>query len=461
MEGEFFVVLPEGKIEELKEYHFDMYPYLREIYEDELKIQKVRGESAHIKLMKKYHIAMPEPVSDAGCLSYLPNGAFLVEMLRRLAWEEVVEKLGAYPIITPAIIQEDLKEVKWLIEHFPERHYRILPGKEEKEKKLFLKTAGDYGSFSLHRYSRPSYRDLPYALFEFETDYRYEQRGEIRGMHRLREFRMINVHTLCKDEKEAWQFFWKIFNALINVLKRFKVDLDTFAIYGEKEFVEKYKEDLIKFAKEHGKPIFMRLMEKGKLYMTIWIDGIVFDSVGHPMEIVTTQFDPRSAKEWDIIYYDEEGKEKYPYIIHAGIGVDRTIAALLELMARKKKKVFPIEISPIQVRLMPISEKYNEYAYELAKKMKEYGIRVDVDDRAKRLEKKIAIAERYFIPLIAVIGKEEVEKGTLKIRDLEKREVKEYKVEEFIELLKRKIKDYPLLRGFGKLSLETKPSNIW
>ncbi len=210
--AETFLVDVDGKILDEKVAK-EKYEAVRAVIRDELG-EKATGEAGHIKLMHSLKIAEREPVADAGCLRWLPNGAFMFELLRRHAWQKIMDLGYVYPFVSPTIIEKSDPGVLWLIEHFPERHYKVIPGgKVQKQKQLFLKTAGDYGVFSMHRDAHYSYKELPVGLYELEVDYRYEQRGELRGMHRLREFHMQNIHTVCRDIEEGWKVFedmWRV-----------------------------------------------------------------------------------------------------------------------------------------------------------------------------------------------------------------------------------------------------------
>ncbi len=418
----------------------------------EIKIELKEGEPVHVKLAKKLRIAEKEKVADAGCLRFLHNGAFMFELIRRRNWEIHLNDSYGYPIITPTVITEEDEGVRWLINNFPERHYVVLPGKKEKRKEMFLKTAGDYGSFSIHRDLKESYRNLPVALVECETDFRYEQRGELRGMHRLREFHMQNVHTTCKDKEQGKEVFADMFRKFYKIMKDVEAIPDLLVFYSTKEFYEEFKDYLISLAKELNVKIVVFVLNVFHLYMGAWVDLIVFDNLNRPMEVATSQFDILSSKNWDIRYVDASNQEKHPIIIHAGHGYERLIGAMLEKKWREKKFYLPLWLSPIQVRIIPVSKKFTDYAYEVAKELEKNKIRVDLDDREMTLANKVREAEESWIPYIAIVGEKEMNNRSINVRNKEgdKREVK---IEEFIKEINEKVKDYPRLGRFGPLEV--------
>lgn len=170
------------------------------------------------------------------------------------------------------------------------------------------------------------------------------------------------------------------------------------------------------------------------------------------MEVATSQFDILSSKNWNMKYVDASNQEKYPIIIHAGHGYERLIGAMLEKKWREKKFYLPLWLAPIQVRILPVSEKFIDYAYEVAKELEKNNIRVDLDDREMTLANKVREAEESWIPCIAIVGEQEKNNRSINLRDKEgnKREIS---IREFIKEINEKVKDYPKLSRFGPLEV--------
>lgn len=454
-----FIVLPDGKVAEISEEHREKYPGVRAVLKDELGGEFSDEPPAHVELMKRLGIAEREPVADAGCLRWLPNGAFMFELVRRRAWDEIVEKHDyVYPIVSPTIIDKADEGVRWLIDHFPERHYKVVPGgKVPKEKDLFLKTAGDYGVFSLHRDTTYSYRDLPVCFAELEVDYRYEQRGELRGMHRIREFHMQNMHTVCRDLEEGWKVFEDMWKSIANIFEDMGFGADVFVLYSERDIWEKKKDDVIRWAKEYNKPIIVFIVEAKGVYMAAWIDLIIVDSKGRPIEAGTAQLDTRSAKPWKMYYVDENGQKREAIVVHAGFGMERAFAAMLEKFAREGRAYYEDWLAPIQARVIPVSREYLDYAEEVARKLNRMGVRADLDDSDETLNKKVRRAHTEWIRYIVVVGAQEKEKGVITVTDRADGSKKEMNVEELAEKIKKNCEGKPFIRSVGPLYVSRKP----
>ena len=310
---------------------------------------------------------------------------------------------------------------------------------------MFLKTAGDYGSFSIHRDATMSYKNMPVALYEDEMyNHRYEQRGEIRGMYRIRCFEMHNIHTACRNEEEAFEAFKKCLETQIDIFNKLGVEPDAFIFFClEKLFNKKYENYLKELAKKRQKPVVIELLEEVTVYMNAWTDFLLLDSLDRPMELGTSQIDSFSTKNWNIKFKDEDNKDKNPLMIHAGFGSERAIAAILEYLSRKENPTFPLWLSPTQVRLCPVNDDYIKYSEGIMKKLEENKIRVDLDDRTERVEKKVRDAEMEWIPFIVVIGKKEKESNKLAVRFRETGKVENIPLEDLIEKIEKLTRDYP------------------
>jgi len=439
-------VLPNGKMKKYEDVDLKKNKTVKIIVDEELGKKEVKeGEPKHIKLARRLEIGEKEPVADAGCLRFYPKGAFIKQLIRDLSWQKFVIEHGAYPIGTPVVFRKDDPGVIWLINHFPEKHYKVIGGKGEKNVELFLKTAGDYGSFSIHRDATMSYKNMPVALYEDEMyDHRYEQRGEIRGMYRIRCFEMHNIHTACRNEKEAFEAFKKCFEIEIEIFNKLGVKPDAFIFFClEKLFNKKYENYLKELAKKHQRPVIIELLKEVTVYMNAWTDLLLLDSLDRPMELGTSQIDSFSTKNWNIKFKDEDNKDKHPLMVHAGFGSERAIAAMLEYLSRKENPTFPLWLSPIQVRLCPVNDDYIKYSEEIMKKLEKNKIRADLDDRTERVEKKIRDAEMEWIPFIVVIGKKEKESEKLAVRIRETGKIENIPVEDLIKRIKSLTKDYP------------------
>lgn len=306
-------------------------------YKDKLP-RKRGGVPLHAKLARQLDIAEHEPVSDAGCLRWLPHGAEMVEKARRRIWDIFIDEGKKYgpcearPIISPVIVSKRDPGVKWLLGNFPEKKYWIEG--QAKGNELFLRIAGDCSAFSLHRDRLPSYKELPYGYLEFENDFRYEQSGELRGLHRIREFHMHNIHSICKDKSEAVEVMLQQFNQFYQVCHEFNAEPDLLVAYAVEGEWKRMEKDWLEVANRINKPFLVMLIDKVHLYMCAWLDMVLIDSLGRPIEMGSVQLDIASAKNWKIEYVAQSGKRLPPVIVHAGVGYERLFASMLERKIR-------------------------------------------------------------------------------------------------------------------------------
>jgi threonyl-tRNA synthetase len=447
----FLVILPSGDIKRFEELGEESR-IAKIIVNDELGKKEVKeGEPSHIGLAKRLEIAEKEPASDAGCHRFYPKGAFIKQLIRDLAWQRFVVDNGACPIGTPILFRKDDPGVFWLINHFPERHYKAIGGKGEKNVDLFMKTAGDYGSFSILRDAQISHKNMPLALYEDEMyDHRYEQRGEIRGMYRVRCFEMHNVHTICRDERESIDNWKKWFDAEIGIFDEIGFRPDAFIFFClERLYGKEHEAYLREIAKRLQRPVVIELLEEVTVYMSAWIDFLVLDSLDRPMEIGTSQIDSFSSENWKIKFKDQDNSEVNPLIIHSGFSSERAIAGLLEYLSRGKSPMLPLWLSPVQVRLCPINDSFLDYCKEIAGVLEKSNIRVDIDDNGESLEKKVRNAEMEWVPFIVAIGKREKESGMLSVRSRSSGELEQLKMEDLL----RRINDQVVGKPFKPLPI--------
>jgi len=306
-----------------------------------------------------------------------------------------------------------------------------------------------------------SYRCLPLGLYENEFDHRYEQRGEVCGMYRLRAFEMHNIHTVAADEHQAFEIFKKRFDRICEIFDKLGLKPDGFIFFVLEElFNETYRQYLIDLAKKYKVPVVIELLSKVTVYMHAWIDYLVFDSLNRPMEVGTAQVDSFSAKYWNIKFKDKDNKDKHPFIVHAGFGAERSIAAMLEIAARKKNPTLPLWISPIQVRLCPVNDELVCYAEELASQLEKENIRVDIDDRAQSIPRKVRDAEVEWVPYIVVVGQKEKESGKLAVRTRADGKVRQLSLKELVKEIKAQTAGLPFKRLPISKYLSQRPTYI-
>ena len=217
---------------------------------------------------------------------------------------------------------------------------------------------------------------------------------------------------------------------------------------------------LVKFEK---KPVLLHFVPENKYYWVINIEYNIVDQLKRPREIGTFQIDIGNAKRFGIKYTDENNVKRYPVIIHTALigSLERFIYVLFDTAVKMEEEgkapMLPVWVSPIQVRLIPFSKEFIEYALKIAKEINSKGIRADIDDREESIPKKIRDAERKWIPYIIVLGKKEIEKGVLSVRRRRDRKIKEYTLEELIKEINEEVKGYPKIESTLPLSVNVRP----
>ena len=292
---------------------------------------------------------------------------------------------------------------------------------ESDKKKLFLRFAACFGQFLMGHDMSISYKSMPLKMFEITRySFRREQRGELVGIRRLRAFTMPDMHTLTRDMASATEEFRKQYLASISVLKDVGLDLEDYEVairftkefYGEnREFIEGLV-DIVK------KPVLIEMWDERFFYFVLKFEFNFVDTLDKASALSTVQIDVENAERYDITYIDEAGEKQRPILLHCSPSgaIERVMFALLEKAARLsdegKLPMLQTWLSPTQIRVIPVAERHQARAFEIAE---ELGFRTDVDDRDETVGKKIRDAGREWIPYVAVIGDEELESGQLTV----------------------------------------------
>jgi threonyl-tRNA synthetase len=447
VKSEWYILTPDGELIEAEKFDFTGHEELKKFYEYEaFGSRKAEEEPAHIKLMIEHELVDYEPGSDYGNMRWYPKGHLIKRLLEEKV-EEMCLDLGAMEVETPIMYDVNHPALSKYIKKFPARQYRV---KADKGKEMFLRFAACFGQYLMARDMIISYKNLPLRLFELAKSFRKEQHGEVTGIKRLRAFTMPDMHTICRDEKQALEEFKKQFLLSLEWARIIEIDGEI-AIRFVKEFFERNKKFAIELVKAWGKPVLVEMWDRRYFYFVMKFEINMNDSVGKAFALSTVQIDIENPKSFDITYIDESSERKYPYLLHASIsgGIDRCVCALLEKEAIKmrhgKKGSFPFWLAPTQVRLIPVGDEYIEECIELASKIK---ARVDIDDRDGSVSKKIREAEKEWVPIIIVYGEKERE-GIFKPRYRFECSENEVTIEKLNEIIAEKMAGFP----FKKLPL--------
>lgn len=384
-----------------------------------------------------------EPIGQ-GLPLLMPKGARIIQLLQR--WVEDEEQKRGYLLTkTPLMAKSDLYKISGHWDHYKEGMFVL--GNEEKDNEVFaLRPMTCPFQFTVYKAESKSYRDLPLRYAETSTLFRNESSGEMHGLIRVRQFTISEGHLACRPDQLEDEFKGVV--DLINYM------LDTLGLgedisYRLSLWDENNKEKYI------GEPEAWNAVQN-KMREILNNLGIKYtEAVGeaafygpkldlqiknvHGKEdtIITAQIDFSLAERFGMTYVDKDGQEKYPYVIHrTSIGCyERTLALLIE----KYAGAFPVWLAPVQVKLLPISEKYHDYADEVYAELKKNNIRVEVDYRAEKIGYKIREARNERAPYILVVGEKEAENKEIAVRSRKNGDEGSISLNNFIERILKEI----------------------
>lgn len=400
------------------------------------------GEPPHVKLMREKELCDYESASDVGNLKWFPKGRLVRDLLADYVYNLVVDQ-GAMPIETPIFYDLDNEAINVHAAKFGERQYRT-----DTKKNLMLRFACCFGAFRVMADPFITWKNLPAKLYELSTySFRFEKKGEVVGLKRLRAFTMPDFHSFCADMNSTLEEFSKQTDMCIQT----GVDLDVnyeIIFRATKDFYDENKDWMYSIGKKIGKPVLLEILPERKHYWSCKIDFAAIDYLGRPIENPTVQIDVESGKRFDITYLGEDGKEHYPTILHCSPtgSIERVICSLLEKTAielDEKAPMLPTWLSPIEVRIITVGEDHKDFANELYDKINAENIRVDVDDRDESVGKKIRNAATEWIPYIFVVGDNEKESGAFSVTVRETGEKVDMTVDELIKEVLDKTKGMP------------------
>ncbi len=454
LKSSWYVLDLSGKLHELsvKEgkvsgYDFGKYDNLKKFTSYELaKSREVKEAPAHVSLMKRLEIADYEPGSDQGNMRFYPKGRLMKSLLEMYV-NQRLNDYGAMEVETPIMYDFEHSALKKYLNRFPARQYVI----ETPNKKLFLRFAADFGQFLMAHDMVMSYKDLPVKLYELTRySFRFEQSGELTGLKRLRAFTMPDCHAFVHDTEHAKEEMMKRFGLAWDIQANIGFELPNdleFAIRVTKDFYDNNRDFVFEMVKRWGKPALIEMWNERIFYFIMKYEWNFVDSTDKAAALTTDQMDVESSETYDINFVDRDGKKKKPLILHLSPtgALERTIYAMLEKAAfhhkAGKPPAIPLWLSPIQARLVPVSQEQIEYCEKMLPLFKD--IRIDMDDTTDTLGKKIKKAEEEWVPYILVVGQQEQKSGKINVRNRLSRVQREMTVEEFVKEVAGQIAHMP------------------
>lgn len=459
VEKKFYIMTPDGQLHDPASFDYSKYPELKILMDKEVYGKELPGgENKVNEYCRKFGFEW-EPMSDHGHMRYGPHATVMMDAVFRYSWQ-IARSLGIPVFRVMGTNMFNLKE-RPVYEHavlFGDRLYEIALD----EDRYVLRYAACHQQFAMLKDWIISYRDLPFGLFEVADSYRLEQRGELNICFRLRKFYMPDLHILTKNLEEAVEISKRVQEEILNQAR--KLGREYVALYNVTEdFLSNYKDWILEFVKRESYPVLIAVIPGGIYYWVLNVEYHIIDNLKRPREIATFQIDVGNGKRFDIKYTDEKGEKHHPVIIHTAIigSVERYIYMMLDTAAQMelsgKTPFIPTWLSPIQVRIIPVSKEHIDYAMKIAEALLKEGIRVDVDDRDETLGKKIRDAGREWIPYIVVVGDREVATKTLNVRVRVTNDQISMSVENFVKLVLEDISGYPKVEMTMPIRVSQRP----
>ena len=389
----------------------------------------------HRKLGKELSIYTMDDDVGQGLIMWMPNGTVIIEELEKLA-KETEQAAGYKRVVTPHIAKESMYITSGHLPYYADSMY---PPMEMDGEKYYLKSMNCPHHHKIFAAEPKSYSDLPYRIAEYGTVYRYEQSGELFGLMRVRCLHMNDAHIYCTKAQfeqefravnEMYQKYFKIFGIDKYVMR---LSLHSADKLGKKYVNEpelwKETEEMVRQVLIDSNIPYVEVQDEAAFYGPK-IDVQIYSVIGREFTLATNQVDFSQGRSFKLEFINQENKAETPLIIHrAPLGThERFIGFLLEHYAGK----FPLWLAPIQVKVLPISDKFLPYAQTILQKLKNADIRAEVDDRNEKIGKKIRDTELLKVPYMLVVGEKEMNEGMVSIRRQGKGDAGTKNTEEFI-----------------------------
>ena len=392
----------------------------QKLLDDYLKLLEEAKLRDHRKLGRELELFMFSQSVGPGLPMWLPKGAKLRERLENFL-KKVQKEYGYEQVLTPHIGQKELYVTSGHYEKYGKDSFKPIKTPQEGEE-FMLKPMNCPHHCEIYKLKPRSYRDLPVRYAEFGTVYRYEQSGELHGLTRVRGFTQDDAHIFCRPDQLKEEFI-KVIEIIFRIFKA--LDFQDFIAQislrdpsnsekyiGSDENWEKAEAAIIEAAAEKGLNTITEVGEAA--FYGPKLDFMVRDAIGRKWQLGTIQVDYNLPERFELEYTGADNQKHRPVMIHrAPFGsMERFVAVLLEHTAGK----FPLWLTPEQVVVLPISEKFNDYAKKVGEYLNNCDIRALIDDRNEKIGKKIRDNELKRIPYLLVVGEKEEETQTVSVR---------------------------------------------
>ena len=415
----------------------------QKMLEEWLVLMEEAKQRDHRKIGKEMELFTFSQAVGAGLPMWLPKGAMLRDRLESFL-RKVQKKYGYQQVITPHIGNVNLYKTSGHYQKYGKDSFQVITTPQEGEE-FMLKPMNCPHHCEIYKFKPRSYKDLPIRFAEFGTVYRYEQSGELHGLTRVRGFTQDDAHLFCTPD-QLKEEFKKVIDIIFTIFKALNFEDFTAQIslrdpkntekyIGSDENWEKAERAIIEAAEEKGLKTTVELGEAA--FYGPKLDFMVKDAIGRKWQLGTIQVDYNLPERFDLEYTGADNQKHRPVMIHrAPFGsMERFVAVLIEHTGGK----FPLWLAPDQAVVMPISEKFNDYAQKLSDLLNNSDIRTVLDDRNEKIGRKIRDNELKKIPYLLIVGENEMNNNSVSVRRQGQGDMGTMSVDEFIRMMNEEV----------------------
>ena len=410
---------------------------------EQLRLVQEAMERDHRKLGKELGIFMFSDLVGKGLPMWLPNGF----VLRRTLSDYIMNKeiaLGYKHVRTPSIASVDLYKTSGHWDHYKDDMFPVM---ERDEESYVLRPMNCPHHMMMYKNDLHSYKDLPLRIAEIADDFRFEASGSLCGIERARSFTQNDSHIFCRPSQIESEIE-NVINLILDVYKDFGFKKYKFRLslrdkknvekyFGHDDLWEKSESALRKILQDKGVEFYEA--EGEAAFYGPKIDVNVMSAIGHEVTLSTVQLDYQLPERFELEYVAENNEKERPVVIHRAIlgSLDRFTAFLIE----ETKGVLPLWLAPKQIKIVPVSENFVEYANKVNDKLVANGFRSEIDGRNESLSYRIREAVKQKVPYIVIIGEREMQNDVVSVRARGSKDTTEYSLDDFVNKLLQEVKN--------------------
>ena len=412
--------------------------------EEHLQVLEEAKARDHRRLGKELELFMTHKLVGSGLPMYLPNGATVRRLLERYIQDKEI-KMGYKHVYTPSLANVALYKTSGHWDHYKEDMFPVMKMDNEE---LVLRPMNCPHHMLIYKSKMRSYKDLPIRIGELAHDFRFEDSGTVCGIERVRQMCQNDAHLFVRPDQIKEEVA-KVVKLILEVYKdfgfenyEFRLSLrdknDKHKYFDDDEMWEKAESELREILTEIGIPFYEA--EGEAAFYGPKLDVQLKSAIGHDVTVSTCQLDFLLPQRFELEYVGEDGEMHRPVVIHRAIlgTLDRFMAFLIE----ETKGAFPTWLAPVQVKVLPISEKHVEYAEKVREVLEQKGIRVEVDSRAEKIGYKIREAQLKKVPYMLVVGDKEQEANAVGVRKRGEGDVGQMDLTEFANKIEEEVKNF-------------------